>query len=477
MSLTITATNLIYIASSAALIFSVAIALFILMYLRCCKVSRGDLADGGRHRRRERNAAGQGGLSSSGEASVAERECRGIPLHSRPPRLTPEQEILRDKAMRRYRRRQAREEHRRQRQAAREACVVEVLEGDGEGMMSEGEFADGSSVTSRTTLTSATTVRTTSTVAYGHSSYLLPSPGACAVDVDEHDDREDQRSARSGSSRRSSSTARSRASQGTAATVKSYMRHRQRQRLRRREAQQKADLFNQWAYAQMASSVELSTSSNPSESSQCDEEGSATGGGVGRRNRTAGGGHSSGHAHRNRTASVASSAPRPPEEVLGADCVAYPFLMNGAHHDAARAKAENEPPASYSMTVNAPDRGDGLAPSSPFMHSNGATGVASPNLSATGHLGHAGHGGSGVGTGECPDRLQLRRHKRTWKDVEHNVALSGFFHSPANVSSIAGVDTPSPSHCNDGEAPYPFSRAHGDPARSSCDLHEPICHE
>ncbi|KAG5495925.1 hypothetical protein JIQ42_02804 [Leishmania sp. Namibia] len=464
MNIPFTAITFIWIASSAALALSAAVALFVLMHLGCCKVSSNALADGNRRRRRERNAAGQRGSPFSVEASAEERERRGIPLHSRPPRLTPEQEILRDKAMRRYRRRQARAE----RQAARE--------GGGEGMLSEGEFADGSSVTSRTTLTSAaTTVRTTSTAAYGHSSYLPPPPDACAVNADEYDDCEDQRSSRSGGSRRSSGTARSRASQGTAPTIKSYMRHRQRQRLRRREEQQQVELFNQWAHAQMASSSELSPSTKSSGSWRCDEEESATDGDVRRRNRTARS-ERCGHAHRNRSASVTSSAPRPPEEVLGADCVAYPFLMNGEHAHVERFEAGNEPPAPHQITVDARDR-DNAAPSTPFTCPNGATDVTSPNVPATEHFGYAGHGGSGVGTGDRVDRLQPRRHKRTWKNIEHNVALSGFFNSPANAGHIAGTEAPSPSHCNNGETSFPFAKAHADPARSPFGPHEPIYHK
>ncbi|KAG5472084.1 hypothetical protein CUR178_02754 [Leishmania enriettii] len=475
MNISFTAITFIWIASSAAVALSTAVAFFV-MYWGCCKVSGNALADGNRHRRSERSAAGQRVSSFTVEASAEEREWKGIPLHSRPPRLTPEQEILRDKAMRRYRRRQARAERRLRRQAAREACIVEAREGDGEGMLSEGEFADTSSVTSRTTLTSAaTTVRTTSTAAYGHSSYLPPPPDTCAVNADEYDDCEDQRSSRSGDSRRSSGTARSRSSQGTAPTVKSYMRHRQRQRLRRREEQQQAELFNQWAHEQMASSSELSPSTKSSGSWRCVEEGSATDGDVRRRNRTARG-ERCGYAHRNRSASVASSAPRPPEEVLGVDCVAYPFLMNGDHPHVERVEAGNEHPAPHQITVEARDR-DNAAPSTPFTCPNGAADVTSPDVPATEHFGYAGHGGSGVGTGDRVDRLQPRRHKRTWKDVEHNVALSGFFNSPANAGHIAATEAPPPSHCNNGETSFPFAKAHGDPARSPFGPHEPICHE
>ncbi|CAJ1031613.1 hypothetical protein, conserved [Leishmania lindenbergi] len=444
MDLSVTV-SFIFIVSATVLGFAAMIALFVSMPFSCCKISNGDLADGNRGRQRAGDATGQLGSSSSGEGAASEREWRGIPLNSRPPRLTPEQEILRDKAMERYKRRKARQERRCQRQAAREARMANMREGYGEDAASEGEFADGSSVTSRTTLASAApTARTASTVAYGRGSYFLPSPCACEVHIEEHDDSDDRRSSRSSGSRGSTGTARSRASQGTA-TTKSHMRHRQRQRLRRREQQQQVDLFNQWARMQMVPSSELSPSSKSlSASSQRDEEGSTTDEGGRRRTKAVFGSRCRVHTHRRRSASVASSAPRPPEDVLGTGCSTYPFVMNAEHGHLESLRVGNQHPVSDKITVDADGSECDTMPFCLFTHSNGATDSSSPHVSTADHLRYANR------TGEQSGHLQQRRHKHTWKNVEHNVALSGFFHSPTN-DNMTGADIQSRSHYNDGE--------------------------
>ncbi|CAC9520066.1 putative transcription like protein nupm1 [Leishmania infantum JPCM5] len=478
MHLSATAAALLCVASAAALGFGIIFALFALMYFGCLRIPNGGVANGNRRWRRERNSPEQLGSSSSGEAAAVERQWKGIPLNSRPPRLTPEQEILREKAMEKYKRRQARQERRSQRQAAREARMANVREGAREGAVSEDEFAGDSSDTSRTTLTSgATTVRTTSTVAYGRSSYLRPPSGDFMVHVGEHVDNDDRCSSRSGGSRSSRGSARSRASQGTVATIKSYLRHRQRQRLRRREEQQQLELFNQWAYAQMVSSSELSSSSKSvSTSSQHDGEGSATGGGARRRTRTACGSRSRNHVHPGRSASVASSAPRPLEDVLGTDCESYPFLMNVERSNLEGFRVDTQRPSPHPTALSAnTSRCDAASPGL-FTYSNGTTDATSPHVASAEHVEYAVRGGSGVHTGEHVDHRQPRRHKRTWKDVEHNVALSGFFNTPTN-NNMASVDTASRSHYNDGEAPAPFLSAPGEPLDSSLGVHEPICHE
>lgn len=453
----------ICIASAAALGFGAVLAGFVLMRFGCCNGSLGGLADDNRRgrRRRDRDAAGLQGSSSSGDAA-AEREWKGIPLNSRPPRLTPEQEIVRDKAMDKYRRRQARQERRQQRQAARAARLANAREGGGgrEDPVSEVEdFDDGSSMTSRSTMKSAaTTVRTTSTAAYGHGAYLLAPPGTYAVpgeDCDGEGVPEDCRSSRSGGSRRSSGTARSRASQGTVASIKSHLRHRQRQRLRRREEQQQVELFNQWAHAQMASSSELSPSSHASsaaESLHGDEE--AGTGAAARRHTHGHHGNARGRAQRFRSTSVASSAPRPPEEVLGDNHVAYPFLAGGA-------------PATYI------DAGEPLAAStymSGVMPAEGASATAAVPATSEVHVTRA-------GSGDAPEPAQLRRHRRTWKDVEHNVALSGFFNSPTNNGSMGGFDFATPRNGGgyvDDEAPAPFLQSPAQPPHYATESHEPV---
>ncbi|CAG9579369.1 putative transcription like protein nupm1 [Leishmania major strain Friedlin] len=485
MHLSATAAALLCVVSAAALGFGIIFALFALMYFGCLRIPDGGVANGNRRWLRERNAPEQLGSSSSGEAAAVERQWKGIPLNSRPPRLTPEQEILREKAMEKYKRRRAREERRRahqerrsQYQAAREARMASVREGAREGAVSEDEFAGDSSDTSQTTLTSgATTVRTTSTVAYGRSSYLRPPSGDCTVHVDEHDDNDDRRSSRSGGSRSSRGSARSRASQGTVATIKSYLRHRQHQRLRRREEQQQLELFNQWTYAQMVSSSELSSSSKSvSASSQHDGERSATGGGARHRTRTACGSRSCNHAHSGRTASVASSAPRPLEDVLGTDCESYPFLVNVERGNLEGFRVDTQRPSLHQSAPTAnTSRCDTVFPGA-FTSSKGTTGATSPHVASAEHVEYAGRGESGMHAGEHVDHRQPRRHKRTWKDVEHNVALSGFFNTSTN-NNMASVDTASRSHYNDGEAPAPSLSAPEEPVDRSLGLHEPICHE
>ncbi|KAK7197066.1 transcription like protein nupm1 [Novymonas esmeraldas] len=469
---------LICICSAVAAGFGAVLAVFLLMWFGFCRSGSRNLAEGNRRRqRRERNAAGQqGSSSSSGDAAAAERERKGIPLNSRPPRLTPEQEMLRDRAMEKYKRRQARQQRRRERQEARESRVAKTREENEEDEPCD----DGSSVTSRTTLTSAaTTVRTSSTVAYGHGAYLLLPPGGGAAHEDDEED-DGCRSAHSGGSRRSSGTARSRASQGTVATIKSYLRHRQRQRLRRREEQQHVELFNQWAHAQMASSSELSPSSKSSVLSSHEDEEASAGGAAAPRTHAGARTRGRDRVCRRRSASVASSAPRPPEEVLGGDHVSYPFLAGGerGHHEVSRAEQQYTTPDEILVRVD--ERGRGTSPSPPLARTSAEGTGTSPRMSAgpPDHGEYASHRGSGVGAGEHADPLQPRRHKRTWKDVEHSVALSGFFNSPAN-NSMAGVDLPSPSLVQrHGEVPpsrYP--RPLGEATPSFVEHHEPIGRE
>lgn len=478
MHLSATTTALLCVAIAAALGFGIVCALFVLMYFGCLKMSNGRVANGNRRWLREGDTPERLDSSSNGEAAAVESQRKGIPLNSRPPRLTPEQEILREKAMEKYKRRQARQERRSQRQAAREARLANVREGAREGAVSEDEFAGDSSDTSRTTLTSvATTVRTTSTVAYGRSSYLRPPSGDCTVHIDEYDDNDSRHSSHNDGSRSSRGSAHSRASQGVVATIKSHLRHRQRQRLRRREEQQQLELLDQWAYAQMVSSSELSSSSKDvSASSQHDEEGSTTGGDTRHRTRTAGGSRSFNHVHPNRSASVASSAPRPLEEVLGADCASYPFLMNVEHGNLEGFSVDNQRPSPHQAALTAHASGRDTASFGPFTYSNGTTDAPSPHVAPAEHVEYAGHGGSGVPTGEHVDRQQPRRHKRTRKNVEHNAALSGFFSTPTN-NNMTSLDTAFRPHHNNREAPAPSVSTPGEPMHTSLGLHEPISHE
>lgn len=355
--------------------------------------------------------------------------------------------------------------------------------------MNDSEVDDGqSSVTSRTTLTSAaTTVRTASTAAYGRGNYLLPPPHLCGVDMEEDEEEEDDvRSVRSKSSRRSSGTAKSKASQGTVATIKNYIRHRQRQRLRRREEQQQIDLFNQWAETQMASSSELSPSSKSSAVSSAasgeDREaprgrlkaGGARGG-RGRHHQDAFsstlkshvGGDGGGHDHwlppqqqrHRRSSSVASSAPRPPEEVLAEGPIRYSFLVgtNGDGHDVHREQEHLQ--AGFPATPNNFFMPTEFGPHGYTPRSGGeaGSGAAVP------------HTHTPVNTSLHADPQQLppphgppRRQKRTWKNVEHNVALSGFFNSPAN-NSFNGAEA---RDDDEGELPAPFRNNPAEPSHS-----------
>lgn len=509
------------IASASALGCSIVLSFFLLMWCGCCHVSDSDLDDdhrGGRH--------GEVVLHNSSDAPPVEPERKGIPLNSKPPRLTPEQELLRDRALEKYKRRKAREERRRARQAARERRVSRCREGDGDDDDDGGEAAaednyyddDGrSSVTSRTTLTShATTVRTASTAAYGRGNYLLPPPHLCGVDMDLEEDEDenchDVRSVYSRSSRRSSGSTKSKSSShgggnsgggGTVATIKSYMRHRQRQRLRRREEQQQIDLFNQWATAQMASSSELSPSSKSSVTSSDGEAGPGSARGRGKTGGSSRGGRCGGRrrahdalessmnsfkndGHLNntmssaygghfdywqpqslqqqqplhqRSSSVASSAPRPPEEVLGEEQHRYPFMTGGGANGEAnslhreqvhlqagfpatpnvlRVHAEFGPPAGQTAAA--------VATSHPTTSLH-----ADPNTTQQQQQQQLPPAPPQSPSQQSPQPPPKRRTKRTWKDVEHNVALSGFFNSPAN-NSFGGTE----AQYDDGEAPAPF---------------------
>ncbi|KPI83311.1 putative transcription like protein nupm1 [Leptomonas seymouri] len=477
MAVSAAATIALCISSACALLLIVALSIFVCMWCGCCHVSDDEFDEGrGRHRRRGNHEAL---LHGDAEGQVAVPERKGIPLNSKPPRLTPEQELLRDKALEKYKRRKAREERRRARQAAREARLANRREGayDDDGLLGDDDYEDGqSSVTSRTTLTSAaTTVRTASTAAYGRGAYLLPPPHACKLDMEEEDEGNEVRSVySSSSSRHSSGTARSKASQGTIATIKSYIRHRQRQRLRRREEQQQIDLFNQWAEAQMASSSELSPSSKSStDSSTAASEGHHSGRDGGRRgSHKFGGGHCGrgrrqhdnldGSFHggdrsfalgqpRPRSSSVASSAPRPPEEILGDDHIHYSFMDGAVGEARSLYREQAHLQAGYPTSLNTLH----------LQADNGAQVPEGSRVDGEEERGAAVRLSVNVSPPHLPS--PPRRTKRTWKDVEHNVALSGFFNSPVNMS-FGGLD----ARYNDGEAPAPFRKS---PAERS---HSPI---
>ncbi|GET91199.1 transcription like protein nupm1, putative [Leishmania tarentolae] len=466
MSLSVTVIAIICVASAAALGFGIVLALFVLTFFGYLRISNGGVADGSRYWSRQRNAHEQLGLPSSGEAAAVEAQWKGIPLNSRPPRLTPEQEILRDKAMEKYKRRLARQERRSQRQAAPEARRGNVRGGTREGTVSEDEFADDSSDTSLTTLTSkATTVRTTSTVAYGRSCYVQPPSGDCMVHIGEHDDNEDRQSSYSSGSRSSRGSGRSRTSQRSIATIKSYLRHRQRQRLRRREEQQQLELFNQWAYAQMVSSSDLSSSSKSvSAASQHDEGGSTTGEGASPWARKVRERYGCNHVHQGRTSSISNPAPRSMEDVVAADCASYPLPMNDEHRNLESLKVDNEFSSPNQIAFNAnTSRCD-------------TTGSTAPQVVSVEHVEYAGHGVFGVHTGAHVEHGPPRRHQRRWKDVEQNIALSGFFNTTAS-NTMAGVDAPSQSHHRDGRVPAPSLTDPAKPTHGSLLSHEPICHE
>lgn len=497
MSVSFGSIALLCILSAAVLGFSIVFSFFLLMWCGCCHVSDDDVEADTRRRNGGRQEMVTG---SNGEQPVVvpDPERRGIPLNSKAPKLTLEQEQMRDKALEKYKRRKARQERRRERQIAREARVSNVHQredGEAEGG-AEDDYDGASSVTSRTTLTSAaTTVRTASTAAYGRGSYLLPPPRLCGANMDDDDDDEDEelRSVHSHSSRRTTGTAKS---QGTVATIKSYMRHRQRQRLRRREEQQQVDLFNQWAQAQMASSSELSPSSKSSGVSSVHSQDEARShhhqnhkkSNGARNNGTAGGDRSQRHRGtlessmnggydyrvaqpRQRSSSVASSAPRPPEEILGAGHTRYSFMQTGsgaaAVAPAAAGKGANVSrdqahlQAGFPATPNTfrahPDFASHAVPYTPNSAGGGEgeySGAALPPVQTP------------VGESLHADPQQLpppppRRHRRTWKDVEHRVAMSGFFNSPAN-NSFGGPD----ATYDDGEAPAPFRGSSAEPSHS-----------
>lgn len=526
MAISVGDTAFLCILTCSTLGLSVVLSFYLLMWCRCCCVSDDEVDDGSVRR-------------GDGEAPP-QPERKGIPLDSKPPRLTPEQQLLRDKALEKYKRRLAREERRRARQAVRERRAANRREGDDDeedcynhNGMGDSDAEDGrSSVTSRATRTSAaTTVRTASTAAYGRGTYMTPPPHFCGVEKDDDDD--DNADARSRSSRRSSGTTKSRASQGTVATIKSYMRHRQRQRLRRREEQQQIELFNQWAEAQMASSSELSPSSKSSavpsvhsDHDGDDEQGGTHGGrkssavhGSGRAGGTgASAAVGSGNANRrppnglendfsniynapyigskgleywkpqlppplqlqqqrrssSSNNSVASSEPRPPETILGNDHVHYSFLIDANEEggDSGIYRAQEHLQASYPATPDAfavhadvaPRAGRGrignelcgeeeaavevevshtYAPSTTSVH------VDPQQVSSSSHL------------PPPPPATAPRRTKRRWKDVEHSVALSGFFNTPAN-NSFGGMD----AHYDGGEAPAPFRYTPQEPSHS-----------
>jgi hypothetical protein len=507
MVVSFAAIALLCICSASALGFSIVLGFFLLMWCGCCRVSDDDLNDSVRH----------------GGELAPEVERKGIPLGSKPPRLTPEQQQLRDKALEKYKRRKAREERRRARQAAREARAANRREGDydddgGDGGGHGGsEYDDGeSSVTSRTTLAShATTVRTASTAAYGRGAYLLPPPHLCGVDMEEgevdgSDRGSEVRSVHSRSSHYSSSSTKSKTSQGggggTMATIKSYMRHRQRQRLRRREEQQQLELFNQWAEAQMATSSELSPSSKSSSVSSVGSDSNAKGNRnstTNRRHRSgagAGGSMRGGRGRRQpgtldssvntqclyhngggfdywqpspsqqqprRSNSVASSAPRPPEEILGDDHTLYSFMAGEGGEAGNYQREQLHLKAGYPALPNTFFVQAGFGPPA----GNGKTGKADDEKEEGKEEGSAAvphtHTPANTSLHADPQQYQLpaprppRRTKRTWKDVEHNVALSGFFSSPAN-NSFGGVDI----HHDDGEAPAPFHSTSAEPSHS-----------
>lgn len=446
---------------------------------------------------------------ANGEPPVPDPERKGIPLNSKAPRLTPEQELLRDKALEKYKRRKARQERRQARLVAREARVANPREGSiDDGAEDLDDYDGASSVTSRTTLTSAaTTVRTASTAAYGRGSYLLPPPHLCGVDVNDEDDEEGEelRSVQSHNSRRSSGTAKSKASQGTVATIKSYMRHRQRQRLRRREEQQQVELFNQWAHAQMASSSELSPSSKSSGvSSAASQEGredtkghhnthhrnhrrasgTRNGGGGDRSQRHRGTFESSfngGFEYRSaqprqRSSSVASSAPRPPEEILGEDHVRYSFMQGNGSATAPAAATTTK----VSKSVGGSDAsreqahlqaGFPATPNTFRVHPDFASRAAHDVRGGGGEMAEDNTGAAvppthpptnrSMHVDPLPPPPPPRRQRRTWKAVEHSAALSGFFNSPAN-KSFGGHD----GHYDDGEVPAPFRGTAGEPSHS-----------
>ncbi|KAG5497660.1 hypothetical protein JKF63_03925 [Porcisia hertigi] len=479
MSISVGITALLCIACAAALGFGVAVAVFLLMFFGFCKSSQGDLADGHR-RQRGRNASRRPDSTGGGEAANAELGCKGIPLNSRPPRLTPEQEILREKVLEKYRRRQARQQRRRERQAAREARIVNVREGDGEGMASENEFDDSSSVTTQTTLKSAaTTVRTASTLAYGRGTYLSPPPDARAVHLDEHNECDELHSAYSGCSRRSSGTVHSRTSQGTIATIKSYLRRqRQRQHLRRREKQQQIEIFNQWAQDQLAPSSDLSPSSKSSASLGDNGDENTIGGHARRGTGTPFGGCSSHHRlHPERSMSVASSEPRPPEEVLAVNCTTYPALRNGERGYLDRPCVSHHRQAPNEIVILEGEDESGRVESSEFECSEAGVKVCPSYTPAVESSGCAAHGGSGVGSGTHVDRLQPSPPKRTWKDVEHSVALSGFFSNGANQKCLAGAGLPLLWQRSDKETPGPCQQVPGELTKNSVGIHEPIHRE
>lgn len=111
-----------------------------------------------------------------------------MPLEAKPPRITPEQRLKRDKALARYKRRQAREERRRQRQeekerraaaaAAASATAATHTGSSGESPQNGGadaidRLSDTATMTTETTAThTVTSTRASSGAVYGHGDYL-----------------------------------------------------------------------------------------------------------------------------------------------------------------------------------------------------------------------------------------------------------------------------------------------------------------
>lgn len=392
------------------------------------------------------------------ESSTAEQ--KGIPLHSRTPALTQEQLKVRDEMMARYQRRRARQERRQQRRDARAArrllegppsCLATPgpTSGDERNAKTNPEESLEASITSLTTASTAATTIASSTAVYGHATYgclgwsqegsedfALHSHRSAPTEAGERSEGHGSRSSSICNEREacgglvprrrrsSSSSTTGRGASNAIATVKSYFRQRQRQRLRRREENIQYQILDQWDLPSDLSSLSSSSSElSPSASS------------------------------------LDGATPHPPlnDAALGQSCVVPNMQASGLDGSALLAADEAgnrraTPPSHVSVLIGpqpsnrvSKQEDDQCGAVVEMAAANdSALPAASSGVGGAAAKAEASRGGADArppsGPHAGPPAYQRRR--QTWKDMEENAAMSGFFNrglcaGPMNAATIS----------------------------------------
>lgn len=379
------------------------------------------------------------------------QEMKGITLNTQVPKLSDEQRAARDKALAKYRRRLEREERRKkqeQERAAREQARLSkmraALDDPNANFGNDDLDSEDGAASVRTNSTLATTITQTTATAtvassravYGRGAYVPVDDGEEVVEVDDGTASVGVRSATSLNSRGVRGVfSPTGGGAGKDAGYAKYRRRRQRRRHPNEDEEAAAEeLFNQWA-------TDASDSDDADMHGDYDDDDNA---------------------------SFASSAPRPPEEVLatgglvngsgahinGGSSNTRPLGTSGnpaaIEEDRAFAagKGTSRPPDEHqqgpspqhlkgqqpSTSQGTPTPGRSPHAAATNRHADPARSVSNGNIE--GMLPPSQHQQAPAGSG-------AKKKKWTGKDVEMNVAMSGFFAS-ADGSGLPPPSTTSP---------------------------------